>query len=76
MKKVTPHKLLDFLKEGFGIKTDAAFAEATGVSPPHIGHVRRGALPVGASLLVRWSEMTGLPVRELRAMLPAPEAAS
>lgn len=64
-----PNKLLDALIEKLGLKNDAALSRALEVAPPVISKVRHRRLPVGASLLIRMHEETGMNVKELRALM-------
>ena len=64
-----PNKLLDALIEKLGLKNDAALSRALEVAPPVISKVRHRRLPVGASLLIRMHEESGLNVKELRSLM-------
>jgi hypothetical protein len=64
-----PNKLLDALIEKLGLKNDAALSRALEVAPPVISKVRHRRLPVGASLLIRMHEETGMNVKELRSLM-------
>lgn len=50
-------------------KSDAALCKATGISASAISKARNGLLPVGAGMLIRLHEETGIPIRELKAFL-------
>lgn len=54
-------------------KNDAALAKAIGISTPAISKTRNGRLPVGAGMLIRLHEETGIPIRELKAYLSSIE---
>lgn len=67
--EVNPNALLDFLAEKTGAKNDAALARVLEVAPPLISKIRHCHLPVGATLLIAAHELTGLPIRDLRAVM-------
>ena len=60
-----PDKLFDVVQQRLGLRSDAAVARTLGVAAPTISKVRRGALPLGAALLVRILEATELHIRSL-----------
>lgn len=64
-----PNRLLDTLLERLNLKNDAALSRALGVAPPVISKIRHGRLPIGASMLIRMHEETGLNIRELRDLM-------
>lgn len=64
-----PNKLLDALVEKLNLKNDAALCRRLEVAPPVISKIRHGRLPVGASMLIRMHEETGLTIRELRDLM-------
>ena len=64
-----PNKLLDALIEKMGLKNDAALSRRLEVQPPVISKIRHRRLPVGASLLIRMHEESGLSIRELRTLM-------
>jgi len=64
-----PNKLLDALIEKMGLKNDAALSRRLEVQPPVISKIRHRHLPVGASLLIRMHEESGLSIRELRTLM-------
>lgn len=61
--------LLDALLSRLGLKTDAALARALDVAPPVLSKVRNNRLPVGATLLIRAHEVSGISIRDLRALM-------
>jgi hypothetical protein len=69
MEEYNPNALLDALLEKLGCKNDAALARALEVAPPQISKIRHKRLAVGATLLVAAHELTGMPIRELRALM-------
>ncbi len=68
-RKYDPNNLLDKLIEKLGLKNDAALSRALEVAPPVISKIRHLRLPVGASLLIRMHEVSGLTIRELRQLM-------
>lgn len=64
-----PNRLLDTLIEKLNLKNDAALSRALEVAPPVISKIRHRRLPVGASLLIRMHEVSGLSIRELRDLM-------
>jgi hypothetical protein len=61
-----PDNLVDSLIHVLRLKNDAALSRALEVAPPVISKIRHRRLPVGASLLIRMHEATGLSIRDLR----------
>ncbi|MGV3654269.1 MAG: hypothetical protein ACO1N5_08620 [Noviherbaspirillum sp.] len=64
-----PNRLLDNLIERLQLKNDAALARSLDVAPPLISKIRHRRLPVGASLLIRMNEVSGLSIQELRKIM-------
>lgn len=64
-----PNRLLDALIERLNLKNDAALSRVLEVAPPVISKIRHRRLPVGASILIRMHEETGMSVRELRDLM-------
>jgi hypothetical protein len=64
-----PSNLLDNLIDKLDLKNDAALSRTLEVAPPVISKVRNRRLPVGASLLVKMHEVSGLSIRELRNLM-------
>lgn len=64
-----PNHLLDILIGKLQLKNDAALARALEVAPPVISKIRHHRLPVGASMLIRMHEVTGMSVRDLRDLM-------
>jgi len=69
-----PNKLIDGLIDHLSLKNDASLSRALDVAPPVISKIRNRKLPVGASILVRMHDVTGLPINDLRKMgdIPIP----
>lgn len=51
------------------LKNDAALSRAMGVAPPVISKARHGALPLGASYLIRLHELTGWAISDIKTRL-------
>ncbi|WP_019140478.1 hypothetical protein [Noviherbaspirillum massiliense] len=64
-----PNRLLDTLLQKMSLKNDAALSRALEVAPPVISKIRHRRLPVGASLLIRMHEVSGMNIRELRDLM-------
>src|SRR5476651_2203913 len=69
MLAYNPNRLLDTLIENLRLKNDAALSRALEVAPPVISKIRHHRLPVGASLLIRMHEVTGMSIRDLRDLM-------
>ena len=67
--KYDPDHLLVALLEKLHLKNDAALSRALEVSPPIISKIRHRKLPIGASLLIRMHEVTGLSIEDLRLLM-------
>lgn len=57
------------------LRNDAALSRALEVSPPVISKIRHKRSPLGASVLIRMHEVSGLSIRELHELMggPSPE---
>jgi hypothetical protein len=64
-----PNHLLDTLLGKMHLKNDAALSRMLEVAPPVISKIRHHRLQVGASLLMRMHDITGISVRELRDLM-------
>lgn len=64
-----PNNLLDVVIKQLNLKNDASLSRLLEVAPPVISKIRHGRLPVGASVLIRLHELTGLSIKELRSLL-------
>jgi hypothetical protein len=64
-----PNHLLDILLGKLQLKNDAALARLLEVAPPVISKIRHGKLPVGASMLIRMHEVSGLSIRDVRDLM-------
>jgi hypothetical protein len=64
-----PNLLLDALIGKLHLKNDRALSLALGVAPPVLSKIRHRKLTVGASLMIRMHEITGLTIAELRSLM-------
>jgi hypothetical protein len=64
-----PNQLLDTLLGKLNLKNDAALSRMLAVAPPVLSKMRHHRLPVGASMLIRMHEVTGMEIRDLRALM-------
>ena len=64
-----PNLLLDVLLRQLGLKNDAALSRMLGVARPVLTGIRCGTVAVGAWLLVRISEVSGLSIADLRRLM-------
>lgn len=63
----SPSRLLDWAAfEFFKVRNDAQLANALGIKREVICSVRSRKVPIGATLLLRLHDVTGLSARELR----------
>lgn len=63
--------LLEDVKAKLQVKNDAALSRAFEVAPPVISKIRHGKLPVGASLIIKIHELTGMTIAEIKSYLPS-----
>src|ERR1700752_659367 len=64
-----PNGLMDALIVKLDLKQDAALARALEVSPRVISKIRNKTLPVGAPMLIRMHEESGLAIHERRDLM-------
>lgn len=63
-----PARLFDELRKILGLHSDAEPSRVCEVPPPMISKIRHGKLPVKAALLIRFHEVCGLSIADLRHM--------
>jgi hypothetical protein len=68
-KRFDPNFLLDALIHKLRLENDGDLSDLLEVSPVLIVKIRYRRLPVGASLLVRMHEVSGLSTRDLRKLM-------
>ena len=64
-----PDNLLVSLIGKLHLKNDAALCRALEVSPPVISKIRHRRLPIGASMLIRMHEVSGMSINDLRLLM-------
>lgn len=64
-----PNHLLDTLMQHLGIDNDGALSRRLKIAREVIGNIRRGTVPVCASMLLWMQEASGIDVTELRRLL-------
>jgi transcriptional regulator with XRE-family HTH domain len=65
--------LLDAIVDRLRLKNDAALCRVLDVSPPVISKIRHGKLEIGATMLIRIHEASGLSLKDIKKYLPAGE---
>jgi len=61
--------LIDNVIERLGLKNDADLARELGTYATVISKIRNGRIPLSASVMVRISEATGWPTRQIKAVI-------
>lgn len=69
MQEYSPNRLLDTLLDNLRLKNDAALCRFLEIAPPILSKIRHRRLPVGASLLIRMHEASGLNIKDLRFLM-------
>jgi hypothetical protein len=69
-----PNRVLDAVISKLQLKNDAALSRALEVAPPVISKIRHNTLPIGATILLRMHEISDFSIRELRALMIAPDS--
>ncbi|MFZ6849402.1 hypothetical protein [Undibacterium sp. RuRC25W] len=64
-----PNHLLNTMIKNLHLKNDAALSRALEVAPPVISKIRHRHLAVGATLLIRMNEISGVDIKELRRLM-------
>lgn len=71
MSTLKPHALLDTIKAEFGLDTDAALCRLLDMFQSPISRIRRGAIPVGDSVIIRIHEKTKMPIERIKELAAA-----
>lgn len=66
------NRLLDMIISKLALKNDSALCRCLRIAPPVISKIRHGSLPVGATMLLRLHEESGMSIRELKDVLDIP----
>ena len=64
----TPHKLFDYIREMYGLKTDAQLAHILGARTPMISKVRNGVVRITPALIIAVHEQTNIPIAKIKEM--------
>ncbi|WP_172656929.1 transposase [Collimonas arenae] len=64
-----PNRLLDTLIVNLCLRNDAELARKLKISPPVISKIRNHQIVIGASVLIKMHDASGLSIKELRALL-------
>jgi plasmid maintenance system antidote protein VapI len=64
-----PNHLLQTLLVRLELKSNAALSRALEIAPPLISKIRHGKLGVSGPLLIRMHEVSGLSIKDLRALM-------
>jgi plasmid maintenance system antidote protein VapI len=64
-----PDNVLNLVIAKLGLKNDADLARALEVGPPNISKIRHRRVPLGDAMLIRIHEVSGLAIRELKALM-------
>jgi hypothetical protein len=65
-KVFDPARLLDVIKEQFGMQTDSELAYLLNMTSPQISRIRHRGVPLSASALIKIHEISGLPIKRLK----------
>jgi hypothetical protein len=68
-EEYNPNHFIDQLAMRLRAKNDAALCRILGVEPPLVSKIRHKRLPIGAPLLIRVHEVTGLAITDLRQLM-------
>ena len=63
-----PHKLFDYIREMYSLKTDAELAHILSARTPIISRVRNGAVRMTPKLILEIHKQTKLPVEKIEEM--------
>lgn len=66
-----PNILLDTLISHLHLKNDAELCRVLEVQPPIVSKIRHRKLNIGATILLRMHEKSGIPIRELKQLCEA-----
>ena len=64
----TPHKLFDYIREMYGLKTDAQLAHILSASTSMISQVRNGLVRITPALIIEIHEQTNMPIARIKEM--------
>lgn len=64
----TPHKLFDYIREMYSLKTDSQLAHILNTRTPMISKVRSGAIRITPALIIAVHEQTNIPIAKIKEM--------
>lgn len=64
-----PNLLFDTMLNKLNLKNDVALALALGEAPSVISKMRHQKIPVGATMLLRLHEVSGMSIKDLRGLM-------
>ena len=64
----TPHKLFDYIREMYNLKTDAQLAHILNTRTPMISKIRNGVIRMTPALVIAVHEQTNIPVAKIKEM--------
>jgi hypothetical protein len=64
----TPHKLFDYIREMYNLKTDAQLAHILNARTPMISKIRNGVMRMTPALVIAVHEQTNIPVSKIKEM--------
>lgn len=64
-----PNNLIDAVIDRLNLKNDSHLSRVLGVQPYVISRIRHHKVPVGASVLVRMNQETGICIKALRTLM-------
>lgn len=64
----TPHKLFDYIREMYNLKTDSQLAHILNAHTPLISRVRSGAIRITPALIIAVHEQTNIPIAKIKEM--------
>jgi len=64
----TPHKLFDYIREMYNLKTDAQLAHILNARTPMISKIRNGVVRLTPALVIAIHEQTNIPVSKIKEM--------
>ena len=64
----TPHKLFDYIREMYNLKTDAQLAHILSARTPLISKIRNGVIRITPALIIAVHEQTNIPIAKIKEM--------
>ena len=68
--------IIDLVKERLDIDSDSELARTMGTSPAYVSHLRHNVQNMGPALIIRFHEMSGIPIHTIKAILGLPSLKS